>query len=81
MVISLAVADSVNPVTIAVALYLASTDSSRSRLAGFAAGVFGVYALGGVMLILGPERLLDTATAGSDTRAFRVASIVLARFC
>jgi cytochrome c biogenesis protein CcdA len=77
VVLSLAVADSVNPVTIAVALYLASTDSSWSRLAGFAAGVFGVYALGGVVLILGPGQLLDTATTGSDARAFHVASIVL----
>jgi len=77
VVISLAVADSVNPVTIAVALYLASTDSSRSRLAGFAAGVFGVYALGGAVLILGPGQLLDAAATSADTRAFHIASILL----
>jgi len=77
VVISLAVADSVNPVTIAVALYLASTESSGSRLAGFTAGVFGVYALGGAVLILGPGQLLDTATTGSNTAGFHIASIVL----
>ncbi len=77
VVISLAVADSVNPVTIAAALYLASTDRFRPRLAGFAAGVFGVYALGGAVLILGPGQLLDTATTSSDTPAFHIASIVL----
>jgi cytochrome c biogenesis protein CcdA len=76
VVISLAVADSVNPVTI-VALYLASTESSRSRLAAFAAGVFGVYALGGAVLILGPGQLLDTASTSSDTRGFHIASIAL----
>jgi cytochrome c biogenesis protein CcdA len=76
-VISLAVADSVNPVTIAVALYLASTEKSGSRLAGFAVGVFGVYALGGAVLILGPGQLLDSATTSSNTAAFHIASIGL----
>jgi cytochrome c biogenesis protein CcdA len=77
VVTSLAVADSVNPVTIAVALYLASTDSSRSRLAAFAAGVFGVYALGGAVLILGPGQLLDAAATSSETGGFHIASILL----
>ena len=63
--------------TIAVALYLASTHSSRSRLAGFAAGVFGAYALGGAVLILGPGQLLDAAATSSDSRGFHIASIVL----
>jgi hypothetical protein len=39
--------------------------------------VFGVYALGGAVLILGPGQLLDTATTSSNTPAFHVASIVL----
>lgn len=74
---SLAMADSVNPVTIAVALYLASSGSSSSRLAGFAAGVFGAYAPGGVVLMLGPGELLDTPHASSGTRGFHAASIAL----
>jgi len=37
LVVSLALVDSVNPVTIAVALYLGSDERPHSRVAGFAA--------------------------------------------
>ncbi len=77
LVVSLALADSVNSVTIAVALYLAGDDRFRSRVAGFAAGVFAVYALGGVVLVLGPGQLLDTVVSSSETRGFQIASIAL----
>jgi hypothetical protein len=42
LVASLAVADSVNPVTVAVAVYLSATPDPVRRLAGFATGVFVV---------------------------------------
>ena len=45
-VLSIGLADSINPVTIAVALYLASTPRPVGRLANFAAGVFALYAAG-----------------------------------
>jgi cytochrome c biogenesis protein CcdA len=75
LVVCLALADAGNPVTIAVALYLAA-DGSPLRLAGFTAGVFGVYAVGGLVLVLGPGQLLDGALASSQTPGFHAASVV-----
>jgi cytochrome c biogenesis protein CcdA len=75
LVISLGLADAVNPVTIGVALYLASSDHPRPRLAGFTAGVFGVYALGGVLLLLASRQLLEPVIASSNSHGFHTASI------
>jgi cytochrome c biogenesis protein CcdA len=72
---SLALADAVNPVTIALALYLASDERPHGRAAAFTAGVFGVYGLGGAALLLGPGQLLAAAVSSSDTRAFHTASV------
>jgi hypothetical protein len=44
------VADSINPVTIAVAVYLSATPDPVRRLAGFAVGVFVVYLREGLCL-------------------------------
>jgi cytochrome c biogenesis protein CcdA len=72
---SLALADAVNPVTIALALYLASDERPHARVAGFTVGVLGVYGLGGAALLLGPGQLLASAVSSSDTRAFHTASV------
>jgi cytochrome c biogenesis protein CcdA len=77
LVASLAVADSVNPVTIAVAVYLSATPDAVRRLAGFAVGVFIVYLAGGAVLVLGPGELLRTAVHGVHSRGFHVVSIAL----
>jgi cytochrome c biogenesis protein CcdA len=71
---ALGIADSVNPVTILVALYLGSTPDPARRLAGFVAGVFTVYVAGGLVLVLGPGELLagavhEAAIPGSDVAA------------
>jgi cytochrome c biogenesis protein CcdA len=58
IVISIGIADSLNPTTIAPALYLASGRDARLRLAEFTAGVFAVYLLGGIVIALGPGQLL-----------------------
>ncbi len=73
---SLALADAINPVTIAVALYLASAQRPHARVAAFTGGVITVYGLGGAALLLGPGRLLATAAASADTRAFHTASVI-----
>ncbi|HET9102451.1 MAG TPA: GAP family protein [Solirubrobacteraceae bacterium] len=76
LVASLAVADSVNPVTIAVALSLASVPAARRRGgAGFIAGVAAVYGAGGVLLLLGSERVLALLEAGRDSTAAHVGSL------
>jgi cytochrome c biogenesis protein CcdA len=58
LVISIGLADSLNPTTIGPALYLATGDRSRARVAEFTAGVFAVYLAGGALIALGPGQLL-----------------------
>jgi cytochrome c biogenesis protein CcdA len=75
--LTLGLADSINPVTIVVALYLASTPNPVRRLAGYVAGVFGVYLLGGLLLLFGPASLLRLATHGLDASVGRVVAVML----
>ena len=75
--LTLGLADSINPVTIVVALYLASTPNAVRRLAGYVAGVFGVYLLGGLLLLFGPASLLRLASHGLDASVGRVVAVVL----
>jgi cytochrome c biogenesis protein CcdA len=58
LVISIGLADSLNPSTIAIALYLATGERARARVMEFTLGVFGVYFLGGAAIALGPGQLL-----------------------
>ncbi len=58
LVISIGIADSVNPTTIAPALYLATGANARTRVFEFTLAVFGVYLLGGLIIALGPGQLL-----------------------
>ncbi len=54
LVVSIALADSLNPSTIAPALYLAAGEAPRRNVIEFTVGVFAVTLLGGVLVILGP---------------------------
>ena len=56
LVLSIGLADSINPSTVAPALYLALGRDAVKSLAGFTAGVFSVYLLGGIAITLGPGR-------------------------
>ena len=56
--ISIGIADSLNPTTIAPALYLASGEHARRQVAEFTVGVFAVYLLGGLAVALGPGELV-----------------------
>ena len=58
LVLTIGVADSINPSTVGPALYLATTKRAVRRLAGFILGVFVVYLAGGLLLLLGPGRYL-----------------------
>jgi cytochrome c biogenesis protein CcdA len=75
--LTLGLADSINPVTIVVALYLATTPNSVRRLAGYVIGVFGIYLLGGLLLLFGPASLLRLATHGLDASVGRVIAVAL----
>lgn len=57
------VADSLNPSTIAPALYLATGVDASRRLLHFTLGVFTVYLTGGLVLALGPGHALLSTVA------------------
>jgi cytochrome c biogenesis protein CcdA len=56
--ISIGLADSLNPSTIAPALYLATGEHARERVTQFTLAVFLVYLFGGLAIALGPGQLL-----------------------
>jgi cytochrome c biogenesis protein CcdA len=58
IVISIGLADSINPSTVAPALYMAVQPGPRRPLAQFTAGVFIVYFVGGLVIALGPGELV-----------------------
>ncbi len=58
VVVSIAVGDSLNPSTVAPALYLATAERPRRQVGGFIVGVFAVNLLAGLLIMLGPGQLL-----------------------
>lgn len=58
LVISIGIADSLNPTTVAPALYLAGSEHARVRVLEFTMAVFTVYFLGGLAIALGPGQLV-----------------------
>lgn len=58
IVVSIGLADSFNPTTLAPALVLAAGERGRRHVGSFTAGVFSVYFLGGVLIALGPGELV-----------------------
>jgi hypothetical protein len=60
LVVSIGIADSLNPTTIAPALYLAAGEGARRQVSEFTLAVFAVYLLGGLAIALGPGELLLT---------------------
>jgi cytochrome c biogenesis protein CcdA len=59
--LTVALLDSVNPSTVAPALYLATSKGAARSVAAFMLGVFAVSLTGGLALTLGPGRLLVSA--------------------
>jgi cytochrome c biogenesis protein CcdA len=70
VVVSIGLADSLNPTTIAPALYLATGDRARRQVTEFTIGVFLVYLVGGAIIALGPGQLLLSIVPkpNADTR-------------
>jgi cytochrome c biogenesis protein CcdA len=58
IVMSIGLADSLNPTTIAPALYLATGERARGRVAEFTAAVFVVYFFGGAAIAVGAGQLI-----------------------
>lgn len=77
LVITLGLADSLNPVTIAIAVYLATTEAPRRRLVAYTAGVFAAYFGGGLVLTLGPAAVLHAAVSKHNSTFWHAASAVI----
>jgi len=58
IVVSIGLADSLNPSTIAPALYMATGERARGRVAEFTFAVFAVYFLGGAAIAVGAGELI-----------------------
>ena len=56
--VSVGLADSINPSTVGPALFLATAEKPVMRVSQFTAGIFGVNLLAGLVLTIGPGRLL-----------------------
>lgn len=76
LVISIGLADSLNPTTIAPALYLATGERARTQVAKFTLGVFVVYLVGGAAIALGPGQLLLSLVPKPDAEDRHVLEII-----
>ncbi|WP_249020033.1 GAP family protein [Conexibacter sp. S30A1] len=72
IMIAVGLADSLNPSTMAPALYIASQPRARNALAQFTAGVFTIYFLGGALIALGPGQLILSLVPRPDPTARHV---------
>lgn len=71
VVLSIGLADSMNPSTIAPALYLASDEAPLRNLTEFTVAVFATSLLGGAVILLGPgQALLDLVPHPSATTRY-----------
>ena len=68
LMITIGLADSLNPSTIAPALYLAAGPRPRTRVAEFTLGVFFVYLAGGALIALGGGQLVRSVVPDVDIR-------------
>jgi cytochrome c biogenesis protein CcdA len=71
LMISIGLADSVNPSTIAPALYLAVGDRGRRHVAEFTLSVFAVNLVAGALIAIGPGQLLRNSVDFDVQRTIR----------
>lgn len=76
LMISIGLVDSLNPTTIAPALYLATGSHPLRRVAEFTLAVFVVYLGGGLLIALGPGELVQDALPKGHLTVRHVAEIV-----
>jgi cytochrome c biogenesis protein CcdA len=58
--LSVGLADSINPTTLAPGVYLATLPRARAALVSYTLGVVAVYFLGGLLITLGPGELIKS---------------------
>jgi cytochrome c biogenesis protein CcdA len=76
VVISIGLADSLNPSTIAPALYLATGEHARKQVLEFTVGVFFVYLIGGLVIDFGPGHLLLSLVPHPSRRVGYILEVV-----
>lgn len=78
IVISIGLADSLNPTTLAPALVLATGErqSGRHDVSRFLLGVFGVYLLGGLLIALGPGELILDLVPKPSPRTDQILEVI-----
>ena len=76
LVVSIAAADSLNPSTLAPALFFAIGAHGRRDVATFAIGVFGVSLAGGLALMFGPGQALLTHVTKPSPHTVHVIEIL-----
>ena len=76
LAISIGLADSLNPSTIAPALYLASGENRRRNVAEFTVAVFAVFMLGGAIILLGPGQALLAIVPHPSRTVRQIAEVV-----
>jgi len=77
LVVSIGLADSLNPTTIAPAMYLATGERPRRQVTEFTLGVIVVYLAGGILIALGPGQLLLSLVPKPDAEDRHVIEIVV----
>jgi cytochrome c biogenesis protein CcdA len=76
IVISIGLADSLNPSTVAPGLYLSAQPKGRYALAQFTAGVFFVYFIGGLLIAVGPGVLILSLVPKPDVTTRHVLEVL-----
>jgi len=77
IVVSIGLADSLNPSTVGPALYLATTRHARRQIAEFALGVFAVNLIGGALIALGPGQLLLALVPHPSPAAKHITEVIV----
>jgi cytochrome c biogenesis protein CcdA len=76
IVLSIGLADSLNPSTLGPALYMAAGPRPRHTVAQFTAGVFLVYLLGGAVFAVGPGEIVLALVPKPDQTTRQVLEVV-----
>jgi cytochrome c biogenesis protein CcdA len=77
LALSVGAADSLNPSTIAPALFLATGAQPERRVLQFTLGVFAVYCAGGIAIVLGPGEAIVAAVPHPDARQTHLLELAL----
>jgi cytochrome c biogenesis protein CcdA len=76
LVVSVGLADAINPTTLAPALLLATAPEGAKAVGRFTLGVFAVSLAGGLVLLLGPGQLILSALPHPSAHTKAVAEVV-----